>query len=111
MKTLDLVQGSPEWLAHRATHYNASEAAAMLGMSPYKSRNQLVREKATGIIPEVDAGTQQRFDRGHEIEAIARTFAEEFLDLGFDEHLEPMVIADEIDGMPLSASLDGVFNA
>lgn len=35
--------------AHRAQHHNASEAPAMMGCSPYKTRAQLVREMATGI--------------------------------------------------------------
>ena len=43
MKTLDLVQGSPEWHAHRAAHHNASDAPAMLGVSQYNSRTQLLR--------------------------------------------------------------------
>ena len=53
MKILDLIQGSPEWLAHRATHFNASDAPAMMGCSPYKTRAQLLREMHTGVVPEV----------------------------------------------------------
>lgn len=108
IKTHDMEQGSPEWHAHRAKHFNASDAAAMLGISEYKTRAELLREKATGIVPEVDPHTQARFDRGHEIEALARTFAEEFLDLDIDARLAPCVCTEVIDGMPLSASLDGV---
>ncbi len=48
MKTVDLQQGTREWHAHRAQHFNASDAPAMLGVSPYKSRAQLIRELATG---------------------------------------------------------------
>ena len=47
MKTLDLIQGSPEWLAARAQYFTASEAPAMLGLSKYKTRQELLREKAT----------------------------------------------------------------
>ena len=64
MKTLQLVQGSAEWLAHRAANFNASDAPAMLGCSPYKSRSQLLQEMKTGLAPEIDPATQRRFDDG-----------------------------------------------
>lgn len=105
---LELIPNTPEWHNHRASHYNASEAAAMLGLSKYKTRQDLIREKATGITQEIDDATQRRFDRGHEIEAIARTFAEECLDLDIGEALEPCVFSEDVDGLPLSASLDGM---
>src|SRR5690606_9179524 len=104
MKTLQLIQGSPAWHEHRAKHFNASDAPAMLGISSYKSRRDLLREKATGYAPEVDRATQERFNDGHRYEAIARPWAEEII----GEELYPVVLADEIDGLPLSASLDGL---
>lgn len=100
MKTLNLVQGTPEWHQHRATHFNASDAPAMLGVSPYKTRAQLVRERATGITPEVDAATESRFADGHRFEALARPLAEEII----GEELFPCV---GVDGA-LSASFDGL---
>lgn len=54
MKIHNLIQGSPEWLAYRAKHFNASDAPAMMGCSPYKTRAQLLRELHTGIAPDVD---------------------------------------------------------
>ena len=59
MKTHDLVQGTPEWKAHRAAgfnglpYFNASDAPAMLGCSPYKTRAELLREMHTGAVAEV----------------------------------------------------------
>lgn len=103
-ETLQIQQGTAEWHAHRARHFNASDAAAMMGMSPYKTRAALLREKATGIIPEVDAATQARFNRGHAIEAMARPFAEALI----GEELFPVVLHNDVDGLPLSASLDGL---
>ncbi len=103
-ETLQLQQGTAEWHAHRARHFNASDAAAMMGMSKYKTRAELLREKATGIIPEVDAATQARFDRGHQIEALARPFAEALI----GDELFPVVLSAEVEGLPLSASLDGL---
>lgn len=79
MKIHDLIQGSPEWLAYRAQHFNASDAPAMMGVSPYKTRADLLRELHTSVVPQVDAGTQKRFDNGHRLEALARPLAEEFI--------------------------------
>lgn len=104
MNILEAAQGSPAWHAHRARHYNASDASAVLGLSRYKTRQQLMREKATGIVPEVDEATQRRFDKGHEFEAIARPWAEEII----GAELFPVVLAGNVDGLPLSASLDGL---
>ncbi|NII73213.1 putative phage-type endonuclease [Dyella sp. SG562] len=100
MKILDLVQGSPEWHAHRATHFNASDAPAMLGASPYKSRAQLIREATTGVSAEIDEATQRRFDDGHRYEALARPLAEEIV----GEELFPCVGEDG----KFSASFDGL---
>lgn len=100
MKIVKVVQGTPEWHAHRATHRNASDAPAMLGVSPYKTRAQLVREYATAVAAEVDKATQQRFDDGHSYEARARPLAEQII----GEELYPCVGADG----RLSASFDGL---
>ena len=100
MNIVDLIQGSPEWLAHRAKHFNASDAPAMLGVSPYKSRAELLREAHTGVAAEVDVATQKRFDNGHRLEALARPLAEEFI----GEELYPVVGTKGA----LSASFDGL---
>ena len=80
MKTLNFPQGSPEWKAARANYHCASDAATAMGQSPYKTRTDLLREKATGDTPEVDAATQARFDVGHTTEASARAILEAELD-------------------------------
>jgi putative phage-type endonuclease len=100
MKTVSLVQGSPEWLAHRAKHFNASDAPAMLGVSPHKTRRQLLAETATGITPEVDAATQRRFNMGHRLEALARPIAEQIVG-------EPLYPVTGTNGR-YSASFDGL---
>lgn len=100
MKIVKLIQGTPEWHAHRAAHFNASDAPAMLGVSPYKTRQQLLREYATGITPDVDAETQRRFDDGHRLEALARPEAERII----GEDLYPCV---GVEGQ-YSASFDGI---
>ncbi len=102
MKILNLVQGSPEWQAHRATSLNASEAPAMMGASSYVTRSDLLRQKALGIEPAHDERTLSRFADGHRVEALARPIAEAII----EEELFPAT-ATEDDG-PLSASFDGV---
>jgi len=79
MITHNLIQGTPEWHEHRATHFNASDAPAVMGCSSYKTRNQLIKEVATGLKPEVDAATQRRFDDGHRFEALARPLADDII--------------------------------
>lgn len=75
----DIVQGTPEWHAWRANHLMASDAPAMMGVSPYKTRDALLREKKLGITKEIDPYTQKRFDDGHRFEALARPFAEKHI--------------------------------
>lgn len=72
-------QGSSEWVAHRARSLNASELSAAMGLSSYITRAELIKQKATGIVPDVDAATQYRFNKGHEFEDIARPWAEEII--------------------------------
>lgn len=100
MKTVNLAQGSPEWHEHRAKHFNASDAPAMLGCSSYKSRSELLKEYATGFTAEVDAATQRRFDDGHRFEALARPLAEQII----GEDLFPVTGSEG----RLSASFDGL---
>lgn len=101
---LNLVPNTPEWHTHRASHFNASDAPAMLGISPYVSRTALLDRYSSGVPEEIDAATQVRFDRGHEYEAMARPWAEDII----GEELYPCVMSREIDGLKLSASMDGL---
>jgi predicted phage-related endonuclease len=79
MKTINLIQGTPEWHAHRATHFNASDAPAMMGCG-LKSRSELLAELYTAIKPEVSQFVQERvFDPGHRFEALARPLAEKII--------------------------------
>lgn len=100
MLELQLTQGSPEWLSHRTKFRNASDTPAVTGSSAYKTRAAFLKERATGITPDVDAATQRRFDDGHRFEALARPLMEKIL----GEDLFPVV---GVDG-PWSASFDGL---
>lgn len=79
MNTTELLQGSPQWLAHRRQFFNASDAPAMMGYSSYKTRSELLHELHAGYTKQVDAATQRRFDAGHRFEALARPLAEKII--------------------------------
>ncbi len=93
-------QGSPEWLSLRAKFNTASEAPAMMGASKYQTRAELLRAKATGYTPPVDAAKQRLFDRGHATEALARVLVEDMT----GEEFYPVVGSEG----NLLASFDGV---
>ena len=106
MRIHNVQQGGQDWLALRADPRvcTASEAPAMMGESKYKTRTALLREKATGVRSEVDSGTQARFDAGHRAEAAFRPHAEMLI----GDELYPVTGTDDIDGMTLLASFDGM---
>ena len=101
----NLVQGTEEWHKHRASHFNASDAAAMLGIDKKRSRNDLLRTMATGDEKEFPDWAQANLlGKGHEAEAAARPKAEEII----GEDLYPIVASRNYLELPLSASYDGV---
>ena len=102
MKVIQAQQGSQEWLSIRARTLNASEAPAMMGVSPYMTRSELLREKKLGVPREHDAATLARFAAGHEAEAAARAIVERDI---VCEELYPIVATD--DEGRLLASSDG----
>lgn len=79
MKEHVLIQGSTEWHAHRAKYRNASDTPSVTGHSPYKSRSAFLKERATGVAPDVDHATQRRFDDGHRYESLSRPLMEEII--------------------------------
>ncbi|AMR77636.1 YqaJ viral recombinase family protein [Cupriavidus nantongensis] len=101
MQIQNLVQGTTEWQHFRLSYHGASEAAAMLGLSPYMKRTELLHIKHTGTPKEFSDFVQERIlDHGHQVEALARPLVEE--DLG--EDLYPVTCSDG----RISASCDGL---
>ena len=101
----DLVQGTPAWDAHRKSHRNASDAPAMMGCSPYKSRSELLHEcwlhlQGLAVEKTLAVGTQRRFADGHRFEKLCRPLAEVVV----GEALYPVVGSKG----KLSASFDGL---
>ena len=99
MKIHNVAQGSAEWHALRANYHTASEAPAMMGMSKYQTRTDLLAQKKTGITPDVTPSQQLIFDKGHATEALARPLTEALI----DEELYPIVGTNG----NLLASMDG----
>ena len=102
--THECQQGTQAWLDLRAKYFTASELSAAAGESKYQKRGDLLKTKATGIVPDVDAAKQRLFDAGHAAEAAARPIIE--AQLGTE--LFPVTMSAEVDGLPLLASLDGI---
>lgn len=101
MQILKLIQGSPEWHSFRQTHFGASEAASMLGLSKQLSRNDLLLYKSTGKSKEYSDWVQKNIlDYGHEIEAKAR----ELFEKEIDDDLYTVTCSEDF----LSASCDGL---
>lgn len=100
MITIELEQGSKEWHNHRAKYRNASESPFVMGASPYKTRDQFMREKHSGIKEEHNASTLALFDRGHEAERLARPLAEAYI----SDDLYPVVAVRG----KMGASFDGI---
>lgn len=99
--THELVQKSPEWRLYRATHNNASDAAAMLNCSPHKTRAQLLHERYLGMQPEFSQYVQEVvLDPGNEFESLARPIAEAIM----GQTLYPATMSYG----RLSASFDGL---
>jgi putative phage-type endonuclease len=76
MKIVDLSQRSPEWLRWRAQGVTASEAAVVLGRSPYKTPWRLWAER-TGLARAPDLSANPHVRRGNALEDEARQAFEE----------------------------------
>ncbi len=93
---VQLPQGSQEWLDYRRTMRNASETAAVLGVSPWCTPYQLWLEKTGRSVTKANAAMQ----RGTYLEPAARAAYE--AETG--NIMQPLVLQDGL----YSASLDGM---
>ncbi len=97
---LNLEQGSKEWHEARRNRIGASDAAAIMGVSPWTTPYQLWRRKL-GLIPEQEENGAMR--RGKELEVKAREICCELLDC----ELFPLTIVPEDDPWMI-CSYDGI---
>lgn len=101
----DVQQGTHQWHSLRAEHFTASEAPAMMGVSPYLSRDELLKQKALRLVDaEADSHKAALFQAGHAAEAGYRPIAEAQI----DDDLYNVTCTRDVDGLPLLASFDGL---
>ena len=93
---LKLVQGSPDWHAHRAQFRNASESAAVMGLNPWMTPYVLCLVRTGRMTVPVTAPMQH----GTQMEPAARAAYEEQT----GSVMQPLVLTDG----DYSASLDGI---
>lgn len=96
MKKLDLAPNTPEWLEARTQYRTASEAAIVLGISPFTTPDDFKLIKA-GIKKQFYSSAMKQ---GHDLEAQVREHANAHFSLDFKE--EVWVNGDYL------ASLDGI---
>jgi len=97
-----LPQGSQEWLDVRANHGTASEAAAVLQVSPWTPKTPLQLWQLKNGEIKITENFAMRI--GNETEDEARECFEEFS----GKEYAPVCITDHIEELPLMASLDGM---
>ena len=97
----ELPQGSEEWLRIRRDYGTASEASSACEVSPWspKNRYELYQLKQGDLKVKMNFAMQH----GNHYEQEAR----EAFQNEFNKLYEPCCIADEVEGLPLMASLDG----
>lgn len=93
---VQLTQGSPSWLEYRLAKRNASESAAVMGLSPWQTPYQLWLAKTGRATTKVTPAMQ----RGTDLEPAARAAYEAQTGLV----MQPLVLQDGA----YSASLDGM---
>lgn len=97
-------QNTEEWLAHR-DRIGGSEASAIVGLNPYKTNQELWREK-TGRVISPDISDKPYVQYGHEAEEHIRAlFALDFPEYKVEYYDNNMILNDRF---PFAhASLDG----
>ena len=98
--TVHLEQNTSVWQAWRQSRFGASDAAAMLGISPYKTREQLLREKQ-GVIAKTSDYQRELYAAGHTAEKAILPHLEDMA----GQPITPLVYEGEDS---IAASLDGI---
>jgi putative phage-type endonuclease len=101
MRSVALVQGSPEWHEFRRQGVGGSDAPVVEGNSPYRTLRQLALEKR-GLMAEESEDNEFIFSKGHRTESLIR---KQFQDLTGVEMNPLCAIHDKFDHV--RASLDG----
>lgn len=99
MKTIDMQQGSSQWLNFRRKRITATDASVILGVNPYKTLDDLIDEKVYGK----ETTVTPRMQRGKDLESLALSKFE--TDVG-GLYMPAVVIHQDYDWC--MASLDGL---
>ena len=102
MNTIDLKQGSKEWLDYRATRIGASDIAKILGVSPYGTAFDLYEEK--NGLKETFCNAGMRFGN------VAEPLIREYYEAKTGEWFMPTVVEHPTEPW-MMASLDGINSA
>lgn len=97
MKIHNLKQGTRRWHNHRKKYRNASDSPVVMGVSPYKTRGQYLKERVLDLYMPI--ANDYILQMGHKWEALARPIMEQLV----GEKLFQVVATRG----PWSASLDG----
>ena len=93
----------------RDLYFNASDAPAMLGISPHEKREALLERIKYGISKPITPAVQAIFDAGHRIEALARPIAEALVGHPFPpRRFTRGKLGATLDGYYIDDSLDSV---
>jgi putative phage-type endonuclease len=98
---VNIQQGTPEWHDLISRTIGGSEVGILFGLG-HITRDELIRQKATGIVPEPSEFQAALFAKGHEIE----DFAREYIGDLYGDEFFPAVFLDEDNKS--RASLDGI---
>jgi putative phage-type endonuclease len=105
MKTVNFEQGSQAWKEYRFGKIGASDVPTIIGAEgAYRSYNDLLTEKITGVAPKVNDFLERKFADGHEWEQVIRDQLK-----AEGQNFIPCV-AEHPDEPRFIASLDGVCN-
>jgi putative phage-type endonuclease len=97
LESIELIQGTPEWLALRKKKITATDSSIIMGVSHWKTKVQLYHEKLSNEPP---MAANERMQRGIDLEPIARNL----YSLQHGIEIEPKVIIKDW----AMASLDGI---
>lgn len=99
MKEIILEQNTQEWLDYRRTRIGASDAAIIMGLSPWSTPYDLYQDKVNGV----QKKQTWAMNKGKELEPLARELFEKMMFIS----VKPKVVQhDKFDWM--MASLDGL---
>lgn len=107
MKIIKLEQNTEKWLEWRHTKIGASDANAIMGVSPYKKRLALLKEKSKPYEVETKKNTFIT-DKGHALEASLRAQFLKSTDKKLRFNFKKDVIGQHPHRKYISASFDGI---